>query len=90
MLEESFKEFEKDNHEFVEPGEKEDAEKAAIEKDKEHAIKNNADPSKTHKETPVSCIQYPGISKLTDDEFKNDKLGEMQAAFNEDRAFGNV
>ena len=85
MLEESFKEFEKDNHEFVEPREEEDAEKAAFEKDKEHAIKNNADPSKTHKET-----LYPGISKLTDDEFKNDKLGEMRAAFNEDRAFGNV
>ena len=68
MLEESFKEFEKDNHEFVEPGEEEDAEKADFEKGKEHAIKNNADPSKTHKET-----LYPGISKLTDDEFNVQK-----------------
>ena len=46
MLDDSFEEFEKDNHEFVEPGEEEDAEKAAFEKDKAHAIKNNADPTK--------------------------------------------
>ena len=85
VLDESFKEFEKENHEFVEPGAEEDAEKAAFEKDKKHAIKNNADPSKTHKET-----LYPGISELTDDEFKKDKLGGIQATVNENRAFGGM
>ena len=39
VLDDSFEEFEKDNHEFVEPGEEENAEKAAFEKDKAHAIK---------------------------------------------------
>ena len=32
VLDDSFEEFEKDNHEFVEPGEEEDAEKAAFQK----------------------------------------------------------
>ena len=85
VLDESFKEFEKENHEFVEPGAEEDAEKAAFEKDKKHAIKNNADPSKTHKET-----LYPGISELTDDEFKKDKLGGLQPIVDEARSFGGM
>ena len=65
---------------FVETGEEEDAQKAAFEKD---AIKNNSDPTKTHKET-----LYPGISELTDDEFKKDKLGELQPI--ESRALGGM
>ena len=85
MLDDSFEKFEKDNHEFVEPGEEQDAEKAAFEKDKAHAIKNNADPTKTHKET-----LYPGISELTDDEFKKDKLGELQPIVDESRALGGM
>ena len=86
VLDESFEEFEEDNHEYVEPGEEEDAEKAAFEKDKEHAIKNNADPMSTHKET-----LYPGISELTDDEFNKEKLGEVEATAEEEvRGLGKL
>merc|ERR1719295_694410 len=74
VLDDTFEEFEKENDE-----------KAAFEKDKAHAIKNNADPNKTHKET-----LYPGISELTDDEFKKDKLGELQPIVDESRALGGM
>ena len=69
-LDESFDEFMEENHEFVEPGREHDAEEAAFEKHKKHAIENNADPNSKHTETV-----YPGLSELTDDEFKKTHLG---------------
>ena len=83
VLDESFEEFEKDNHEYVQPGAEADAEKAEFEKDKAHAIKNNNDPKSTHKET-----LYPEISELTPEEFLKDKTGGVEAVMEEGRALG--
>ena len=83
VLDESFEEFEKDNHEYVQPGAEADAEKAEFEKDKAHAIKNNNDPKSTHKET-----LHPEISELTPEEFLKDKTGGVEAVMEEGRALG--
>jgi len=83
-LDESFDEFLKDNHEFVEPGKEHDAEEAAFEKHKKHAIENNADPNSKHTETV-----YPGLSELTDEEFNAAYLGGLDAKIeSEERALG--
>ena len=70
VLEQTFEEFERENSIFVQSGKEEDAERAAFEESRKQAIQNNANPNSTHKET-----LYPGISELTDDEFKKTHLG---------------
>ena len=83
-LDESFDEFLEDNHEFVEPGKEHDAEEAAFEKHKKHAIENNADPNSKHTETV-----YSGLSELTDEEFAAAYLGGLDAKIeSEERALG--
>ena len=86
-LDETFEEFLESNHEYVEHGEQYEAEKAAFEKHKKHAINNNADASSTHTET-----LYPGFSELTDDEFAAAHLGGMvpEASIEESRARGGI
>jgi len=82
-LDESFDEFMEENHEFVEPGREHDAEEAAFEKHKKHAIENNADPNSKHTETV-----YPGLSELTDEEFAAAYLGNIGAKIESERALG--
>ena len=69
VLDESFEEFEKDNHEYVQPGAEADAEKAEFEKDKAHAIKNNNDPNSTFMEA------LNPWSDLPKEEFLKEKTG---------------
>ena len=82
-LDESFDEFLEDNHEYVEPGKEHDAEEAAFEKHRKHAIENNADPNSKHTETV-----YPGLSELTDEEFASAYLGGLEAKIESERALG--
>jgi len=83
LLDESFDEFLEDNHEYVEPGKEHDAEEAAFEKHRKHAIENNADPNSKHTETV-----YPGLSELTDEEFASAYLGGLEAKIESERALG--
>ena len=82
-LDKTFDEFLKDNHEYVEPGKEHDAEEAAFEKYRKHAIENNADPNSKHTETV-----YPGLSELTDEEFASAYLGGLEAKIESERALG--
>ena len=82
----TFEEFERENSIFVQSGKEEDAERAAFEESRKQAIQNNANPNSTHKET-----LYPGISELTDDEFKKTHLGlkgSQVEKMNETRSLG--
>ena len=82
-LDETFDEFLEDNHEYIEPGKEHDAEEAAFEKHRKHAIVNNADPNSKHTETV-----YPGLSELTDEEFASAYLGGLEAKSESERALG--